>query len=289
MGKSEVDIKMKIIKSIKNTVRGFRKKGFIQIGATTYVQIKQIKDCEMLLDKNIVITGGGSGIGYAIAKRCISMGAKVLITGRNANKLENAAKELGNNCKFLVHDVGDISQLEKAVSQIINIFDGRIDALVNNAGISNGKKFDEVTEEDWNTLVNVLLKGPYFLTQRVYQEMLGQKSGNIVMISSNGGVIGHTKPYGILKAGINNFVCGLAKEGARYGIRCNGVAPGYTISSIQKEFELNTEGNLYKPDVIDSRWHLAEEMAEVVCFLLSERSVCLNGQVLVCDGGDTLV
>ena len=106
------------------------------------------------------------------------------------------------------------------------------------------------------------------------------------MTLSNAALAGGVKPYEVMKTGLRCFVEGLAKIGAAYGIRCNAVAPGYTISSIHKEFEKDPVGNLAKGDVRDGRWHLAEEIAEVVSFLLSDRAICLNGQILACDGGN---
>lgn len=242
----------------------------------------------MFSGKNVVVTGGSSGIGYAIAKKLISSGAKVLITGRNEEKLQKASKDLGENCIYLRHDISDISDMKNAFQEMLRLLGGRVDGLVNNAGTGSRLEYPDIDEAEWDRLMSVHLKGPYFLTQLVYKQMILQGSGNIVMIISNAALMGYVKPYGVMKTGLGCLTQGLAIDGVTHGIRCNAVAPGNTISSIHKNFEKNPTGNLSLERVRDGRWHLAEEIAEVTCFLLSDRSICLNGQIFACDGGDTV-
>lgn len=233
-----------------------------------------------------MITGGSSGIGYAIAKKLVSSGAKVLITGRNEDKLKIASEEIGENCIYLRHDMSDIKGMEKGFREMLRLLGGRVDGLVSNAGIGSRLEYPYIDEEEWDRLMGVHLKGPYFLSQLTYKQMLSQGGGSIVMTLSNAALTGGVKPYEVMKTGLRCFVEGLAKVGAADGIRCNAVAPGYTISSIHKEFEKDVVGNMAREGVRDGRWHLAEEVAEVVSFLLSDRSICLNGQIFACDGGD---
>lgn len=276
---------MKILNYIKNTLYFFRKGGF-KNGGVVYIRPVFTKEEEIFSEKNVVVTGGSSGIGYAIAKKLVSSGARVLITGRDEEKLKKAVGELGENCIYLRHDMSDIKGMENGFQEMLRLLGGRVDGLVNNAGTGSRLEYPNIDEEEWDRLMGVHLKGPYFLSQLAYKQMLSQGGGSIVMTLSNAVLAGGVKPYEIMKTGLRCFVEGLAKVGAVAGIRCNAVAPGYTISSIHKEFEKDAIGNLAKEGVRDGRWHLAEEVAEVVGFLLSDRSICLNGQIVACDSGD---
>lgn len=278
---------MKILRYIKNTLYFFLKGGF-KNGGVVYVRPVFTKEEKLFLGKNVVVTGGSSGIGYAIAKKLVSSGAKVLITGRNEEKLKKASEEIGENCLYLRHNISDINVMEDNFQYMLQLLGGRVDGLVNNAGMGGRLEYRDIDEEEWDRMMSVHLKGPYFLTQLVYKQMISQGNGSIVMTLSNAALMGYVRPYGVMKTGLGCLTQGLAKVGAAYGIRCNAVAPGYTISSINKEFEKDPARNLAKESVRDGRWHLAEEVAEVVSFLLSERSICLNGQILACDGGDTV-
>ena len=266
---------------------------FIKKDNNVYVNIYN-KSENVFENKIILITGGSSGIGYATAKLCIQSGATVIVTGRSLDKLKKAQRELGEKCFISQFDVADIARMNAEIDRIWNKF-GRIDHFVSNAGLSTLKRtFDGVDEEEWERIISVHMKGNYFIMRNVFQKMVSHGiCGNIVAVSSNGSFTGHLIPYGMAKAGLNNFVAGLAKVSISHGIRCNAVAPGYTVTKIFEERGmfpgLDAKDNLYKGDIRGNRFHLPEEIAEVILFLLSDRSSCINGQVIVCDSGDTVL
>lgn len=281
---------MGILRNIYSLIRNIPE--YIKKGGITYLSYKFVDYGEVLQGKNIVITGGASGIGYAIAKMCVDSGAKVLIIGRNEKKLNAAIKELGSTkACALKYDIGKVDEVDEKVNEMYEILNGNIDGLVNCAGVAGQKGFDDIDATEYDRVMDSCLKGTYFLTEKIFKRMVVTKTkGNIVMVSSNGSVIGHVKPYGLAKAGMNNYAVGIAKMGVLYGIRCNVIAPGYTCTSLTENFaKVDPAGNIFKGDVRDKRWHLPEEMAQIALFLLSDASSCLNGQILLCDGGDTLL
>ncbi len=260
-------------------------------GGIVKVELKYSQS-PMLESKNVFITGGSSGIGLAIAKKCLMSGANVIISGRDGEKLNtavNGLKEYGD-ISSIQYDVTDFDKASSYIEKISLMFNGEIDCLVNNAGIAINHSFGTVIEEDYDRIFDTCLKGPWFLTRAVFERMVSAETkGSIVMVSSNGAIIGHTIPYGIAKAGLNNYCQGIAKEGTEYGIRCNAVLPTYTATSIMEDFKkIDVDENMYKPYIRGNRWHRPEEIAEVVAFLLSDNSNCVTGQLIACDSGNTI-
>lgn len=260
----------------------------------TYVTLNNYYNKPKFQNKTILITGGSSGIGYATAKLCIEEGAKVIITGRNIEKLKTAQEKLGTNAFISQFDMADTKAIDSKFDLLYEKF-GVINHLVCNAGCPSLKKgFNDIDEEEWERIMSVHLRGNYFLMRKFYNAMLFHNlQGNIVAVSSNGAFCGHLIPYGIAKAGLNNYIKGLAKISIERGIRCNGVAPGYTVTNIFDERGtfpgLSADGNLYKGDIRGKRFHLPEEIAGVILFLLSDASSSINGQIIKCDSGDTIL
>lgn len=272
---------------LKNIYKYWRNKGFRQ-GGVIYVNVTQVLEEELLKDKNILITGGSTGIGFAIAERCVKLGANVVITGRNEEKLKKAVHLLGERCKYCVHDIANLNKA--GYLSIEHCFDGNLDCIVNNAGISPATCFGNCVKETYDDIMNVNLRGHYFLTEYfVNQWMKHSIGGNIVMVASNSGVVGLTEPYALSKKAIISLTEGIAKKYGKKGIRCNAVAPDVTISEItgwSSRFSPNE--NLSDPGVKRGRVFRAEEIAEVVVFLLSNRAVCVNGQTIHCDNAGSL-
>lgn len=270
---------MKIIKLIRRFVN------FMKFGGETYLEINQIHSEKLLDGKNVVITGGTSGIGYEIAKKCLDLGAKVLITGRDDKKLQNIKNEL--NCEVLQWDVSNIEISHDKVSEIIEIFDGKIDCFINNAGMYKDIRYNNCSIQDWNNIINTDLSGVYFATREVVTQCFEKNNkGNIIMIASNRGVFGDDGPYGIAKAGVINFTHGLARELLNKNIRVNAINPGATASNIN---HLKDEDNLYRESLKGKRFLAAQEIAEVVVFLISDSSSCITGQTINCDNGETIL
>lgn len=239
---------------------------------------------EKLKDKKIIVTGGGRGLGKAMAKRFVQEGAKVLITGRNEQVLKETSEEL--KCEFLCLDVIDVDRFDAFLKEADKILDGA-NCLVNNAGVSlHERDYTKVTTDTFNKQININLRGGFFLTQKFTEYLLANKRKGIVLFtSSETGDTVDDRPYGWTKAAINSMVQGLAYKLASDNIRVNAIAPGITASDMTG---LSSEGNIYFPLNMLERVYMPEEVAEVAAFLLSDAAGCLNGQILVCNNGRTL-
>ena len=237
-----------------------------------------------LSGKKIIITGGGKGLGAAMAAKFVAEGASVLISGRNEKTLKETAERIG--CKYFTLDVQDTSVLNKFISEADSILEGA-DCLVNNAGISlHEPTFFDVTPETFDAQIATNLRGGFFLTQSFTRLLLKEKrKGNVLFVSSETGETVDIRPYGFTKAAVNSMVQGLACLFVKDGIRVNAIAPGITASDMTG-FKAN--GNLFLAGNATERIYLPEEVAETACFLLSDASGCVSGQVIVCNNGKTI-
>lgn len=246
--------------------------------------IHYLSPSNKLKDKRIIVTGGGKGLGAAMAAKFVSEGATVLISGRNEKTLKEKAGQIG--CKYLTLDVQDTDSLDKFIHDADRILDG-VDCLVNNAGISlHEPTFFDVTPETFDAQIATNLRGGFFLTQSFTKLLLREKrKGNVLFVSSETGETVDIRPYGFTKAAINSMVQGLACLFVKDGIRVNAVAPGITASDMTG---FKADGNLFLECNATNRVYLPEEVAETVCFLLSDASGCISGQVIVCNNGRTI-
>lgn len=247
------------------------------------VQVKLTSPDKRLVGKRILVTGGTGGLGRAMAARFVAEGAKVLITGRNEDKLKQISSELG--CEMLPFDLTHVDGIGSFVKRVIDQLGG-IDCLVNNAGVSLHETFQTVTSEGFDQQVNTNLKAPFFLSQQVlaYMEANGIK-GQVLFISSDTGETADIRPYGLTKAAVNSLVRGLAYLYIKKGIRVNALAPGVTASEMTG---FDSEGDLSCSFTQNGRVYLPEEMAEVAAFLLSDASGCISGQIVTCNNGNTV-
>lgn len=257
-----------------------------QCPLSTTANIFYLEPNNQLLGKKIIITGGGSGLGFAMAKKFISEGAVVLIAGRNEAILEEKAKELG--CSYLKLDVQDIDSFDGFIETADSILGG-VNVLVNNAGISlHENSFIEVTPKQYDSQFDTNLKGGFFLAQSFIKKYLSvreEEMKNILFTSSEAGITVDERPYGLTKASMNSLVQGLAFRYVNDNFRINAVAPGVTISNMigkTNDDDLTCNYNITR------RFYLPEEIAEVACFLISDASNCINGQILVCNEGKTI-
>ena len=237
-----------------------------------------------LAGKKIIVTGGGRGLGAAMAAKFVSEGAEVLISGRNAAALRTEAGAIG--CKCLPLDVQDTSALDAFIADADRMLGGA-DCLVNNAGISlHEPTFFDVTPETFDAQINTNLRGGFFLTQSFARLLLREgRKGNVLFVSSETGDTADIRPYGFTKAAVNSMVQGLACLFVKNGIRVNAVAPGITASDMTG-YKVN--GNLSLEGNATGRVYLPGEVAETACFLLSDVSACVSGQVIVCNNGKTI-
>ena len=247
-------------------------------------KISYLSPDSKLKGKRIIVTGGTGGIGQAMAKRFVEEGAKVLITGRNTDKLNKVASEIG--CEVLALDLSQVDTFGRFVSLAVEKLGG-IDCLVNNAGISlHEKSLDMVTLDGFNQQFETNFRGPYFLTQKILPHIVKNGvGGKVLFVSSETGDTVDFRPYGLTKAVINSFVQGLAHLYAPYGISVNAISPGVTATSMtgyQPDEDLycsfNPVGRVYLPD----------EMAEVAAFMLSDASNIISGQIITCNHAKTV-
>ena len=252
----------------------------------TIANISYLHPNHQLQGKKIIITGGGRGLGFAMAKKFKAEGAVVLIAGRNEGRLKASAEEIG--CKYLYLDVQNVDSFKSFIDEADKQLGG-VNCIVNNAGISlheNG--FLDVSLKQFDSQFDTNLKGAFFLTQCFINKSRENKTEgtkNILFTSSETSITVDERPYGLTKAALNSLVQGLAYRYVNEGYRINAVAPGVTVSDM---VGAGTDGNLTYNYNITDRYYLPEEVAEVACFLLSDASNCLDGQILVCNEGKTL-
>lgn len=248
-----------------------------------FANIHYLAPHEQLKGKKVIITGGGRGLGFAMAKKFVSEGASVLIAGRNKETLKRSAAEL--NCLYLALDVQNVDSFSQFIETADKMIGGA-DCLVNNAGISlheNG--FLEVSPKQFDVQFDTNLKGAFFLAQAFVEKTKGREGiKNILFTSSETSMTVDERPYGLTKAALNSLVQGLAYRFVNDEYRINAVAPGVTVSDMVGG---DANGDLRYGN-ITHRYYLPEEVAEVACFLLSDASNCLNGQILVCNEGKTI-
>lgn len=264
---------------IKRIYNILRKNNIVQ------AQISYLIPSEQLKGKKIIITGGGRGLGYAIAKKLVENGASVLIAGRNEEILKKSASTLG--CMYLQLDLQNICTFSKFIQKTDEMLGG-VNCLINNAGISLHEEFyTDVNEKQFDEQINTNFKGPFFLTQEFIRHLLNKEnhSGKIIFISSETGDTVDERPYGLTKAAINSLVQGLAYRYIKENISINAISPGVTASDMtgrKDDGDLSFKGNMR------GRIYLSAEIAEIACFLLSDVSNLLNGQILTCNEGKTI-
>lgn len=249
-----------------------------------YTKVYEKPENKIHKDKIYVITGGGGGLGYYIAKSLLKSGAKVIITGRNEEKLQKAVKELGKNCNYKVMDVKNLVEIEKVMEEIFNEYK-KVDALVNNAGISlHEPNILGVTEKTYDDQFDTNLKGAYF-TSQIYIKLYKKykmEAGHILFISSERGSMCDDIPYGLTKVAINSLTEGLSRRFFKEGIRVNAVAPGVTCSDLTK-YDKNSD--LFSKNA-SGRILVQEEIAEITNYILSDYTKCISGEIINCDSGN---
>lgn len=255
-----------------------------------FVRVDSVTCGNLLKDKHIIITGASSGIGYETAKKCLFEGAKVLCIARSEAKLGSAVEQLkqetGNpDVCFLQWDIADTAVYKQKCRKAIELLGGHIDALVNSAGVTSSVNVIDCTPEQWDSIFNTNLKGLYFVTSEFVKQFVMQGTGgNIVNVASQAGLNAQTRPYALTKAALIHFTAGLAKEYISHQIRVNAVAPGPTVSGM---YAINPNGNLYDINRA-KRAFRSEEVAETILFLLSNASTCITGEVIACNGGNSI-
>lgn len=238
-----------------------------------------------------IVTGGGSGLGFAIAGKFVAAGIHTVIVGRDESKLAAAKNQLGDLCCSLSCDLGDLRSIPGLVETVIK-HHGRIDVLVNNAGINMKKDFTDVTDEDFQQVITTNLSAVFALSREVVKQMLVQGNGSIINISSMAAQYGMPKviAYTASKTAIEGMTRAMAVELSPKGIRVNAIAPGFIVSAMTNA-ALNADPER-KAKVFGRTpmGHMGEptDIAEAVFFLTSDAAKYITGVVLPVDGGNSI-
>lgn len=242
-----------------------------------------------LTGKTAIITGAGRGIGRDIARKLSSMGANIVINDIAASTdADDAAREInetGGNAICLKGDVRNYEEVEKIIQNTIDKF-GTIDILVNNAGITKDGLMMRMSEQDWDDVLDINLKGAFHTIKAASRPMMKQRSGTIVNVASIVGVMGNPGQanYVASKAGLIGLTKTTAKELASRGITCNAVAPGFIRSAMTDKLTDAVKEEYFKSIPL-GRFGETEDVANVIAFLASDLAKYVTGQVIHIDGG----
>jgi 3-oxoacyl-[acyl-carrier protein] reductase len=242
----------------------------------------------LLKDKIAIVTGGGRGIGAAIALLFAREGADIAIIDVNSDIMALAQKEiesLGRASLTGVVDVTKADQVESFVQKTLDKFK-KIDILVNNAGITRDGLLVRMSESDWDMVLNVNLKGAFNCTKAVSRIMMKQRDGRIVNIASIIGIMGNAGQanYAASKGGLIAFTKSVAKELSSRNIRVNAIAPGFIQTDMTAKLSDEVKGEMLKLIPL-GKLGTAQDVAELALFLASDSSAYMTGQVLQVDGG----
>jgi len=241
-----------------------------------------------LADKIALVTGASRGIGLAIAQQLAQAGALVICVSRTPSAIEKAAADInaaGFKAEAFTCDVSQLQSVDKLVKSLIERH-GRIDILVNNAGITRDTLLLRMSEDDWDTVLNINLKGAFNCVKSVTRPMMKQRSGRIINISSIVGLIGNAGQvnYAASKAGLIGLTKAAAKELAARGITVNCIAPGYIETDMTTNLPEKSRETLLKQIPL-GRIGKAQDIAVMVHFLASDEANYITGQTFTVDGG----
>jgi len=235
-----------------------------------------------------VVTGGTRGIGLAIARSLAEDGASVVVSGRDSGRLDAAVKELeafGGGAIGVAADAAQRADADRLIESARERF-GRLDVVVNNAGITRDQLLVRMKDEDWDQVIETNLRGVFLMTRTAAKVMMRQRSGRIVNISSTAGAMGNPGQvnYSAAKAGVVGLTKGAARELAHWGILVNAVAPGLIETDMTAAIPAEAREALLQ-QVPLKRIGAAREVADVVRFLAGDGAAYVTGQVIHVNGG----
>ncbi len=250
---------------------------------------KGFDDNFLVTDKSVLISGGASGIGFEIAKMFARRGADIAIFDlQGSDELEEYV--LGQGRKFMAvkADITSIEQINAAVESVMEGF-GKIDVLINSAGVGLVDKAEDISEKMWDTTMNVNLKGTFMLTQAVGRKMIKQGYGKVISLASQAGIIALEEhiAYGISKAGIIYMTKVLGFEWAKHNITVNCISPTVILTPMGKSVWENPKGEAMKSKIPIGRFGYPEEVAACAAFLACDAANLINSENIVLDGGFT--
>ncbi|MDD6191443.1 MAG: 3-oxoacyl-[acyl-carrier-protein] reductase [Firmicutes bacterium] len=241
----------------------------------------------MFKNKTAVVTGGSQGIGKATALKLAEGGADIVIIHMGSEEDAKAAcaefEAFGVKSKAIRMDVSDFNAVKEAVAEIIAEF-GSIDILVNCAGITRDGLIAMMKEDAFDAVINVNLKGTFNMIKHCTPHFIKQRSGAVVNVSSVSGIMGNAGQanYSTSKAGVIGLTKSTAKELVARGVRCNAVAPGFIATDMTANLSKN---NKLADSIPMKRMGTAEEVADLICFLASDKASYITGEVVKVDGG----
>ena len=240
---------------------------------------------DALAGKVALVTGAAQGIGLAIARTLAGCGASVVLADVDADKAQEAAKSVTGRAFGLAMNVARGDEVAAGIARVMTEC-GRLDVLVNNAGITRDGLLIRMKEEDWDRVIEVNLKGTFHCTKAALGVMIKQRSGRIISIASIVGVMGNSGQanYAASKAAILGFTKSVAREYANRGVTANAVAPGFIKTAMTGELSEDVQARM-REQIPLGRLGTPEDVAEAVAFLASDAAAYVSGQVIHVNGG----
>ncbi len=240
---------------------------------------------DALAGKVALITGAAQGIGLAIARTLAGCGASVVLADVDADKAREAAKSVTGRALGLAMNVARGDEVAAGIARVMTEC-GRLDVLVNNAGITRDGLLIRMKEEDWDRVIEVNLKGTFHCTKAALGVMIKQRSGRIISIASIVGVMGNSGQanYAASKAAILGFTKSVAREYANRGVTANAVAPGFIKTAMTGQLSEDVQARM-REQIPLGRLGTPEDVAEAVAFLASDAAAYVSGQVIHVNGG----
>lgn len=242
--------------------------------------------------QTVLVSGGSRGIGKALAAGFASRGARVIITGRDAANLKLTASEIGtaeNPVAIQTCDVAVESDVQRCVEETLSKF-GHVDTLVNCAGVNIRKRMETYTSAEYDHILNINLRGLFFLTQGIGKSMIARQQGCVINIDSlnSRGPLRAVLPYAISKSGVSALTRGLAMEWGQHGIRVNAIAPGFILTDLTRKLWSNPVMQQWADaNTPLKRLGEVEDLIGTAIFLAAPASRFMTGQVVYVDGGVT--
>lgn len=265
---------------IKSTLRLLKRSKVVPILVPT-------QSDKLLEGRTAWITGGSGGLGFAIARAYVNAGARVVLSGTNKEKLSSRCDELGDAARYVVIDMFRCSDFSDAVESAFGAFDNGVDILVNCAGVHHSSSFWDVGEEEYDRIMDINVKGPYFLSRMVAKRWIEQGvAGNILNISSSSDRRPAWGPYHLSKWALRGMTLGFAQKLVDHGIVVNAIAPGQTATPM---LGVDAAKGISNDHVVGGRYVVPEEVATLAVQMVSNAARMVVGSTLYVTGGSGIV